>query len=193
MGGIVAAGFIFSKPIIDTILPTPLFAAYEPPPTPGDGCTPGFWKNHDQSFWPNDPIDPVTITKEGTGATKLNDAVAFSFPAVSNVTTALAGKTFLEALMFGGGDSLVEKTQIMLRAAAAAYLNAAKFGGPPPLGQFGISLADVILTVNDLLSQTAIPVGDPAEAQLKMDMTVQGLIFDDANNSGECDFLLDGG
>ena len=33
LGGIVAVGLIFSKPIIDTIRPTPLFAHYGAGPT----------------------------------------------------------------------------------------------------------------------------------------------------------------
>lgn len=176
-GGIAALGLAFSKPIIDTIRPTPIFANYEPPPPDGgDGCTPGFWKNHDQSFW------PAGITKDNPGATTLGDI--FTFPAGSAVGS-LASKTFLEALGFPGGSTLLAKTQIMFRAAVASYLNAAKFGSPP----FGIPLEDVDTAVNFLLGQTAPVVN---EAQLKRDMIEQGGTFDTANNAGDCEFLLDG-
>jgi len=70
-----------------------------------NGCTPGYWKNH-TSNW---------------------EEVAASTPLVNrgfdpDYTSASA--TFLQALRYQGGSTLAGAEQILLRAGAAAYLNA---------------------------------------------------------------------
>jgi hypothetical protein len=79
----------------------------EPPPPPGDeGCTPGYWKNHVESWQVYAP-----------GATLTS---VFGSDALSG--------TLLDALGFGGGSGIVGAKRILLRAAAAALLNAAHSG-----------------------------------------------------------------
>lgn len=77
-------------------------------PTGNEGCTPGYWKNHEEAW------------QRFTPDTTLGSF--FTFPAE------LAGfedLTFMDALNFQGGDTLSGKTEILLRAAVAAVLNMA--------------------------------------------------------------------
>lgn len=73
----------------------------------GDGCTPGFWKNHPEDW-------PVS-----TSATF--DSVGLSVP------DAYKGVTLMEALRYRGGRGEEGAEQILLRATAAAVLNIKKF------------------------------------------------------------------
>jgi hypothetical protein len=102
-----------------------------PPPPGGEGCTPGYWKNHLGS-WPPTGFSP-------------NQALSTVFSAGGLGT--LASKTLVQALDFGGGSSLTEKKQILLRAAVASLLNAAH-----PDVDFGMTTADVIAAVNAALA-----------------------------------------
>ncbi len=102
-----------------------------PPPPAGEGCTPGYWKNHLGS-WPPTGYAP-------------NQTLASVF---ANTGT-LGSSTLLQALKFGGGSSLTAKKQILLRAAVASLLNAAH-----PGVAFGDSAADVISAVNAALGST---------------------------------------
>ena len=76
-----------------------------------EGCTPGYWKNHPESWLEDTGIPfPTTKTLASTGivtASTPNDA------------------SLLTALNYGGGGGLQGAEQILLRAAAAAFLNAA--------------------------------------------------------------------
>jgi hypothetical protein len=72
-----------------------------PPPTGNEGCTPGYWKNHPESYG-------------GTGVTASSTLASVGF----NVTPTL---TFQQALELNGPGGL----NALLRHAAAAYLNAA--------------------------------------------------------------------
>jgi hypothetical protein len=75
-----------------------------PPPPPGDeGCTPGYWKNHTDS-WRGYSTSTTLTSVFGANA--------------------LAG-TLLDGLGFGGGAGVVGAKRILLRAASAALLNAA--------------------------------------------------------------------
>lgn len=121
LGGVAALGLVFHKPLISSLTPTPVFANYEPPNGNGDGCTPGFWKNHTSE-------PPWEIPTSTTLDSIFNFASTPPPPEVKS----LGSKTFLEALSFMGGSTLKEKAQIMLRAAAAAYLNALHFPGTFP-------------------------------------------------------------
>jgi hypothetical protein len=59
----------------------------------------------------------------------------------------LADVTLLDALSFGGGSTLEEAQQILLRQAVAALLNAAH-----PDVDFSLSTAEVIEAVSDALA-----------------------------------------
>jgi hypothetical protein len=103
-----------------------------PPPPPGDeGCTPGYWKNHLDSWAPTgfSPAQTLASVFSGTGT--------------------LGSNTLLQALSFGGGSTLTAKKQILLRAAVASLLNASH-----PDVAFGDSAADVIAAVNAALASS---------------------------------------
>jgi hypothetical protein len=93
----------------------------EPPPPPpgGQGCTPGYWKNHTEA-WPPTGYSP-------------NQALSTVFSPTG--LGALSTNTLLQALKYGGGSTLEAKKKILLRAAVASLLNAAHpdvaFGGTP--------------------------------------------------------------
>jgi hypothetical protein len=82
---------------------------------PTEGCTPGYWKNHTDAW--------VTYT-----TTQTVDSV------FTGADPSLGSATLLEALSFQGGDDLVGKEEILLRAAVAALLNSTSgidYGVPP--------------------------------------------------------------
>jgi hypothetical protein len=93
----------------------------------GEGCTPGFWKQ-DQHFdsWPV----PTTTTLAGAGFTNTG------WP---------AGTTLLQALSFQGGPTVQDAKNILLRAAAAAYLNSLAVDYP-------LTDAEVVSMVNAALA-----------------------------------------
>jgi hypothetical protein len=102
-----------------------------PPPPAGEGCTPGYWKNHldawaPSGYSPNQALSTV-LSPGGLGT--------------------LSSKTLLQALGFGGGSTLTAKKQILLRAAVASLLNAAH-----PDVDFGQTAAEVIAAVNAALA-----------------------------------------
>lgn len=81
----------------------------EPPPPPGmEGCTPGYWKNLKKhgDAWSADPDAPVSSIFSGASSVGLGDA------------------SLHEGLKFQGGNTFEEKSEILLRAAIAAWLNA---------------------------------------------------------------------
>ena len=73
------------------------------------GCTPGYWKNHTDS-WTGTAFSPTQ--KVGS---------VFALPAD---LSAFSGETLLNALNGGGGPSLSGATEILLRSSVAALLNA---------------------------------------------------------------------
>lgn len=101
-----------------------------PPRDDGEGCTPGYWKNHLDAWGP-------------TGFSP-GQALSTVFSPAGLGT--LGSSTLLEALNFGGGSSLAQKKQILLRAAVASLLNAAH-----PDVAFGMTPAQVIAAVNAAL------------------------------------------
>jgi hypothetical protein len=106
-------------------------AVTPPPPPGGEGCTPGYWKNHLES-WPPTGYSP-------------NQALSTVFSPGGLGT--LASNTLFQALNFGGGSTLTAKKQILLRAAVASLLNAAH-----PDVNFGMTAAEVIAGVNSALA-----------------------------------------
>jgi opacity protein-like surface antigen len=89
----------------------------------GEGCTPGFWKNHldwksydDNSNPTNDDFLPES---------DVEDALRIDVPAAYSTSTVnFETMTSLQALNARGGSGLNGATQILLRAAVASYLNA---------------------------------------------------------------------
>ena len=97
----------------------------------GEGCTPGFWKNHVEEwaaagFSPGDTLESVFDVPDG-----------FS----------LDNNTLLQALSFGGGGGTKGGAQTLLRAGVAALLNSAH-----PDVDYPRSTADVIADVNAALA-----------------------------------------
>jgi hypothetical protein len=107
------------------------------PPSPTEvtgteGCTPGYWKNHTDS-WAGTGYSPGQSTVSVFSA-------ASAFPS-------LASKTLLQSLQGGGGPGTLGSATILLRAAVAALLNAAHSGVDYPLTQ-----AQIISRVNSALA-----------------------------------------
>jgi hypothetical protein len=102
-------------------------------PTPGtNGCRPGYWKDH-QNNWPA-PYTPSTTLGS-----------VFTLPACGGINT-LAGDTFSQALDYGGGPTIKDAAQQLLRQAVAALLNAASGIGYP------LHQAQIINEVNTALA-----------------------------------------
>ena len=102
-----------------------------PPPPPGDeGCTPGYWKNH-LDTWAGTGFSPSQTLSS-----------VFSGP-----LDGLGSDSLLTALSYGGGSSITAAKQILLRATVAAILNAAH-----PDVDYDQSLAAVISAVNAALA-----------------------------------------
>jgi hypothetical protein len=103
----------------------------EPPPPPpgGQGCTPGYWKNHLDAWGPTSYSPGQALSSVFSGAGSLGSA------------------SLLDALKFKGGSTLDAKKQILLRAAVASLLNAAH-----PDVAFGSTPAQVISAVNAALA-----------------------------------------
>jgi len=97
----------------------------------GEGCTPGFWKNH-IDLWPAGILPTDTIGDYFTGAEPYADT------------------TLLEALSFDGGNGLNGAKRVLLRAAVAALLNSAS-----PDVDYVMSTAEVIDAVNAALASNS--------------------------------------
>jgi hypothetical protein len=93
------------------VLRLPVPVAPPPTETGTEGCTPGYWKNHTDSWSGYTPGQTVGSVFNGASA----------FPS-------LASQTLLQALQGGGGPGTLGAAKILLRAATAALLNAAHSG-----------------------------------------------------------------
>lgn len=98
------------------------------------GCTPGYWKNHTDS-WPPAGYSP-------------SQAVDSVFANVNTYYPVLGNATLLDALSFAGGPGGQGAAEILLRAAVAALLNGAHPGVAYPR-----TAAAVIAEVNTALLQ----------------------------------------
>lgn len=109
-----------------TTVPPPTTTA---PPPGQEGCTPGFWKQP-QHFdsWPSG-VTPDMLVGD----------------VFSEATGEFADATLLEALSFQGGPGVGGATEILLRAAVAAYLNSFAVDYP-------LTTAEVISQVNEALA-----------------------------------------
>ncbi|WP_156388854.1 MULTISPECIES: hypothetical protein [unclassified Nocardioides] len=109
-----------------------------------EGCTPGYWKNHTDS-WSEGPGQPIAST------TLLNsNQVKF------HTTAALVGDSLLDALNYKGGAGAAGAERNLMRHAAAAWLNAATEDLGYPYRRF-TDPYNIVGTVN-----AAIASGDPA-------------------------------
>jgi hypothetical protein len=96
---------------------------------PGAGCTPGFWKN-------------CTIHWQLAGYTT-GQRVRSVFN-LGGCCNDLGNATLRQALDWGGGSSVCEAAQHLLRAGVAALLNASS----PEVGEYPLTPAEVIASVN---------------------------------------------
>ena len=102
-------------------------------PTPGDhGCTPGYWKNHLDS-WPPTGFTPGQSVESVFSEMSL-------YPELANVSLE-------DALAFRGGPAVEGAVRILMRAAVAAVLNASH-----PAVEYPRSAGDVVTDVNDALA-----------------------------------------
>jgi hypothetical protein len=123
-----------------------------------EGCTPGYWKNHTEN-WYDDPGYQIDANKKTLGSAGF-------------VTTTHDDDLLLTALSFEGGRGAAGAERILLRAAAAAWLNAAHEGVGYPYRRNNEPLY-IVATVN-----AAIASGDRAT------MLALATLLDDANNLG---------
>lgn len=115
-------------------LPVPV----EPPPTETggtEGCTPGYWKNHTDSWAGTGYTPGQTVGSVFSGAS--------AFPS-------LASQTLLQALQGGGGPGTLGAAKILLRAATAALLNAAHSGV-----DYTRTTAEILADVNSALTSNS--------------------------------------
>ena len=101
-------------------------------PPAGQGCTPGYWKNHTDS-WPPTGYLPSQKVQSVFSQASL-------FPALGNAT-------LLDALSFQGGSTLEGAAEILLRAGVAGLLDAAH-----PNVNYPRTPASVIADVNAALA-----------------------------------------
>ena len=94
-----------------------------------DACTPGFWKTHQESWEEYAPADSVASML----ATSYGGA-SYTFPPE---LTQFQSMTMGDTLAGGGGPGSTGAAAILLRHAAAAFLNAAHEGLGYPLQRFG--------------------------------------------------------
>jgi hypothetical protein len=94
------------------------------------GCSQGFWKNHPEAW--------VGYTPNAALSSVFTMGAAYA---------AIASDTFDAALDFGGGSTIVEKAQLLLKQAVAGLLNAAH-----PAVDYEWTTAQIIATVNSALA-----------------------------------------
>jgi len=80
------------------------------------GCTPGFWKTN--------AVNWGAVAWGPTGYSP-SQTILSAFPGINTANLPNASDTLLDALNYQGGNGLDGATQIILRAAVAALLNAA--------------------------------------------------------------------
>jgi hypothetical protein len=127
------------------------------------GLTPGYYKNH-----------TAAITNLGLSlSTTLSDL--FGSSTFSGPYAGLANDTLVDALNFGGGPSLSDKAQILLRQAVAAYLNAS-YGG------YTLSAAQVVADVQSALASQDPNVITNLANQLDSFNSLEGLVLNFPNS-----------
>lgn len=119
---------------------------------PAEGCTPGYWKQdqHFDSWVGHFPGDPLVGLFSEVGFEPYTSHVA---KLDSGGTAVMGTATLVEALQFGGGDTVADKAEILLRAAVAAVLNADN-----PGVQYPWTSGAIVDAVN-----AALASGDPVQ------------------------------
>ncbi|MBI2918338.1 MAG: hypothetical protein HYY01_10125 [Chloroflexi bacterium] len=113
----------------DCPTPTPVPTATPTPGTTGQGCTPGYWKNHTSvwvGYWPSQTVTSVFVP---------------AAPYVSPVDT------LLDALGYKGGKTAQGAAQSLLRSGVAALLNASN-----PAVNYPRTTGQILSDVNSALS-----------------------------------------
>jgi hypothetical protein len=105
------------------------------------GCTPGYWKTHQDNWEEYAPTDTLADHE-------VNPAREWVIPAE---LASYGGVTFAEALALKGGTGLEGGARILFRAAVAAYLNAAHEGVGYPYRRFS-SPFNILSQVNAALA-----------------------------------------
>jgi hypothetical protein len=113
---------------------TPEKKATATPVKKGNGCTPGFWKNHENAWAPTG-YDP--------------DNTLGSVFDIPGEFSSIAGDSLIEALSYGGGPTDLDAAKLLLHHAVAAVLNAAHPDIDYPFSESGI-----IGDVNDALDSS---------------------------------------
>jgi hypothetical protein len=141
----------------------------------GDGCTPGYWKNHTESWQEYRTTDTLggDIDPRPNGGDK-------RFALSADPAFAKYGDTtFAQALALKGGPGLDGAFQVLMRATTAAFLNAAydDKGDDPawdgyPYRRFA-EPGDILGMVNGAL-----------ESRDRTTMLAVATMLDDANNLG---------
>jgi hypothetical protein len=98
-------------------------------PRGGEGCTPGYWKNHTEDWVGYLPGQSVGSVFSNAGS--------------------LGSTTLLAALKAGGGPTLADAKRLLLHHAVAALLNAAH-----PDVDYAFTPAQVIAWTNELLTSS---------------------------------------
>jgi hypothetical protein len=123
----------------------------------GEGCTPGFWKNHPNAWGPTGFSQSQTLES------------VFDVPN----TFGLDNNTLLQALSFNGGAGNTAAARILLRSAVAALLNAAH-----PNIDYPRTPASVIADVNAALASnnrgTMIRLADRLDADNNLGCPING-------------------
>ena len=126
------------------------------------GCTPGYWKNHQDNWEEYKPTDTL-------GDHETDSAREFVIP---DELAAYRDVTFADALKLKGGSTIQGASESLFRATVAAYLNAAHEGLGYPYRRF-TSPFNILSQVNAALASL------DRETILKLAKTL-----DQANNLG---------
>ena len=151
---LAGSGTNFGNDLLEVIRPVTVTVTCPVTLTVFAGCSHGYWKNH-ASVW------PAAYTVDST----LGSAFA-----LGSFAGALANKSFENALKFKGGNTPVEKAEILLRNAVAALLNSVHSGIT-----YQWTAAEVIGSVN-----AALASGDSAamlELEAQLDAANHGSPF----------------
>lgn len=98
-------------------------------PPGGEGCTPGYWKNHTEDWVGYTPGQTIGSVFANAGS--------------------LGSMTLLDALKKGGGDTLEDAKRLLLHHAVAALLNSTH-----PDIDYAFTTAQVIAWTSDMLTST---------------------------------------
>jgi hypothetical protein len=118
---------------------------------PGDqGCTPGYWKNHTDSW--------VYYSPSGT--------IGDTLPGIVNLNGVPGSTTLLAALDGGGGPGAKGATQILIRALVAGKLNSAQLSYPDVFKDSQVAAAVAAINAGDRDAMLALAAQIDAQNNL---------------------------